>query len=72
MVEDFLTHPPDDLMLLKSNVDAYDSTRMFKNIKQSLTKSSEYLQGDKKTTVCILPTINKEDPDGFNVDRVRI
>lgn len=67
MVEDFLKHPPDDLMLLKSNVDAYDSTRMFKNIKQSLTKSSEYLQGDKKTTVCILPTINKEDPDGFNV-----
>jgi len=72
MAEDFLTNPPDDLSMLKTNVNAYDSKRMINNIKQALTKSSEYIKGKKKTTVCILPTRSSEDLDGLNVGSGKI
>lgn len=50
MAEGFLTDPPTDLSVLRTNVNNYDSDRMIKNIKKSLTESARHLQGKKKTT----------------------
>ena len=53
----------------------YDSETMIKNIKESLTESAKYLQGNKKTTICVLlskDSINNNDILGLTVGSGKI
>ncbi|MGE7604670.1 DUF2268 domain-containing putative Zn-dependent protease [Peribacillus sp. NPDC097675] len=75
MAEDFLMNPPTDLSLLRTNVKNYDSETMIKNIKESITESVRYLQGNKKTTICVIPSkhsINDNDILGLTVGSGKI
>ncbi len=75
MAEGFLTNPPTDLSLLRTNVNNYDSDTMIKNIKKSLTESARHLQGKKKTTICVIPSkdsINNNDLLGLTVGTGKI